>query len=81
MLTVIPMVVPQITTVLGEPAVMHSSDSSLVTASAPAALGEVLSMYATNLGPTVAKIDPGEPFPTSPPSVVISPVEVKVNGN
>ena len=80
LLSVIPMVVPEITTILGEPAVMHSSDSSLVTSSAPAASGELLFMYVTNLGPTVASIDPGERFPTTPPAVVNAPVAVKVNG-
>jgi len=59
---------------------MHSSDSALVTASTPAAAGEVLSLRATGLGPTRPGVDPGKPFPATPPAVVNSPVEVKVNG-
>ena len=67
---VIPMSVPQIVTTASGPAVTHSSDFSLVTASKPAAAGEILSLFATGLGPTVG-VDP---------AVVNSPVEVTVNG-
>ena len=80
LLTVVPMSVPQIVTIFGGPAVMHSSDSSLVTASTPAAAGEVLSLRATGLGPTRPGVDPGQPFPATPPAVVNSPVGVTVNG-
>jgi uncharacterized protein (TIGR03437 family) len=80
LLTVIPMSAPQIVTIFGGPAIFHSSDFSLVTASMPAAAGEVLSMRATGLGPTVPAVDSGTPFPASPPAVVNSPVEVRVNG-
>jgi len=80
LLTVIPMSVPQIETIFGGPAVLHSSDSSLVTASTPAAAGEVLSLRATGLGPTRPGVDPGQPFPATPPAVVNSPVGVTVNG-
>lgn len=75
-----PMSVPQIVVTSAGPAVTHSSDFALVTASKPAAAGETLSLFATGLGPTVPGVDPGKPFPSSPPSVVNSPVEVKVNG-
>jgi uncharacterized protein (TIGR03437 family) len=74
------MSVPQITTIFGAPAIFHSSDSSLVSASTPAEAGEVLSVNATGLDPTVLKIDPGQPFPAAP-AIVNSPVEVRVNGN
>ena len=76
----IPMSAPQIVTTANGPAVTHSSDFSLVTSSKPAAPGEVLSLFATGLGPTVPAVDPGQPFPSSPPATVNSPVEVKVNG-
>ena len=75
-----PMAVPQIVVTSAGPAVTHSSDFALVTASNPAAAGEILSLFATGLGPTRPGVDPGKPFPSSPPAVVNSPVEVKVNG-
>jgi len=79
-LAVIPMFAPQIITTIGVPAVTHFKDSSFVTASTPATAGEVLSLRATGLGPTVPRLDPGQPFPANPPAVVNSPIEVKVNG-
>ncbi len=77
----IPMSVPQILTTASGPAVTHSSDFSPVTSAKPAAAGEVLSLFATGLGPTVPAVDPGQPFPSSPAAAVNSPIEVKVNGN
>jgi uncharacterized protein (TIGR03437 family) len=77
----IPMSAPQIITTGAGPAVSHSSDFSPVTSSKPAAAGEVLSLFATGLGPTVPAVDPGQPFPSSPAATVNSPIEVKVNGN
>jgi uncharacterized protein (TIGR03437 family) len=74
------MFTPQIVVTASGPAITHSSDFSLVTASKPAAAGEVLSMFVTGLGPTKPGVDPGKPFPTSPLVVVNSPVEVTVNG-
>jgi uncharacterized protein (TIGR03437 family) len=79
-LHVIPMSAPQIVNTAGGPAVTHSSDFSLVTASKPAAAGEILSLFVTGLGPTVPGVDPGQPFPATPPAVVNSPVSVTVNG-
>jgi uncharacterized protein (TIGR03437 family) len=79
-LRVIPMAAPQIATTAGGPAVTHSSDFSLVTASKPAAAGEVLSIFATGLGPTNPGVDPGQPFRSSPAAAVNSPVDVTVNG-
>jgi hypothetical protein len=76
----IPMSAPQIMITANGPAVTHSSDFSLVTSSKPAAAGEILSLFATGLGPTVPAVDPGQPFPSSPAATVNSPVEVKVNG-
>jgi uncharacterized protein (TIGR03437 family) len=74
------MSVPQVVTIANGPAITHSSDFSLVTASRPAAVGEILSLFATGLGPTVPGVDPGQPLPSSPLAAVNSPVEVMVNG-
>jgi hypothetical protein len=71
---------PQITLTANGPAIAHSGDFSLVSASKPAAAGEILSLFATGLGPTRPSVDPGLPFPSSPLAVVNSPVEVTVNG-
>ena len=64
----------------GVSVVAHASSNEMVTASNPAAAGEMLTLFATGLGPTVPGVDPGQPFPSSPPAVVNSPVEVVVNG-
>jgi len=79
-LHVIPMTPPQIVTTAGGPAVTHSTDFTLVTASEPAAAGEILSLFATGLGPTNPSVDPGQAFPTTPLAAVNSPVDVTVNG-
>ena len=76
----IPMEVPQIVSAFGFPAVTHSDDSSFVTLGKPAEPGEVLSLLVTGLGPTKPGVNPGQPFPSSPPAVVNSPVDVRVNG-
>ena len=80
LLTLFPMSAPQIVTIPAGPDVTHSSNFTLVTASKPAAAGEVLSLRATGLGPTRPGVDPGKPFPPSPQQVVNSPVEITVNG-
>ena len=77
---VIPMSRPEVMITPNGPAVTHSSDFSLVTAAKPAAAGEILSLFATGLGPTGASLAPGQPFPSSPLAVVNSPVAVTVNG-
>ena len=79
-LYVIPMSRPEIVITANGPAVAHSSDFSLVSASKPAAAGEILSLFATGLGPTRTVLDPGQPFPSSPLAVVNSPIDVTVNG-
>jgi hypothetical protein len=76
-LYVIPMSRPEI---VATAAVTHSNDFSLVTVSKPAAEGEILSLFATGLGPTRTGLDPGQPFPSSPLAVVNSPINVIVNG-
>ena len=80
LLGVIPMSAPQIVATPLGPAVTHSNDFTVVTASKPATAGENLSLFVTGLGPTVPAVNPGQPFPTSPPAVVNSPVVVTVNG-
>jgi uncharacterized protein (TIGR03437 family) len=79
-LHLIPMAVPQIVTTAAGPAVTHSNDFSQVNASKPAAAGEILSLFATGLGPTAPGVDPGQPLPSNPLASVNSPVEVTVNG-
>ena len=78
-LHIIPMTVPQIVTTASGPAIVHSVDFSLVTASKPAAAGEILSLIATGLGP-VRGVVTGQPFPSNPVAAVNSPVHVLVNG-
>ncbi len=78
-LHIIPMTVPQIVTTANGPAITHSSDFSLVSASKPAAQGEILSLFATGLGP-VRGVVTGQPFPSNPAAPVNSPVQVTVNG-
>jgi uncharacterized protein (TIGR03437 family) len=79
-LHLIPMSIPEIVTTVNGPAITHSNDFSLVTAAKPAAAGEILSLFATGLGPTVPGVDPGQPLPSSPLAGINSPVEVTVNG-
>jgi hypothetical protein len=79
-LYLVPLSQPQIGTTPNGAAVVHANDFSLVTASKPAAAAEILSLFATGLGPTRPGVDPGQPFPASPLQAVNSPVEVIVNG-
>lgn len=74
---VIPMELPQVIQTATGPAITHSSDFSLVTPSKPAAPGEILSLFATGLGPTSPET---LPFPSAPLSAVNSPLSVTVNG-
>ena len=76
---IIPMTVPQIVTTANGPAITHSSDFSLVNALKPATAGEILSLFATGLGP-VRGVATGQPFPSNPVAPVNSPVQVIVNG-
>ena len=79
-LYVIPMSRPKIAITPNGPAITHSSDFSLISATEPAVAGEVLSLFATGLGPTRPGLRPGQPFPSDPPAVVNSPLDVTVNG-
>src|SRR5262249_41881429 len=51
-LHLIPISKPEVITIGGAPAITHSGDFTLVTASKPATAGETLALYATGLGPT-----------------------------
>jgi len=75
----IPMEQPQIVVTANGPAVVHSNDFSLVSAMKPAKAGEILSLFATGLGPTKPGVDPGVPFPSGTLAAVNSPVAVLVN--
>ncbi len=79
-LTLIPMSRPAVVVTSAGPAVVHAGDFSQVTTAKPAAQGEILSLFASGLGPTRPGVDPGQPFPASPLQAVNSPVEVTVNG-
>ena len=61
------------------PAIFHS-DLARITTGKPAIAGEVLSLFATGLGPTSPDVDLTQPFPLSPPSTVNAPVTVTVGG-
>lgn len=76
----IPLIRPEVTSTDGRPAVFHASDFSPVSESKPAAPGEVLSIFATGLGPTSPGQELGKPFPGQPLHQANSPIEVLVNG-
>ncbi len=79
-LTLYPAESPAVAGTANGPAVTHSSNFALVSASNPATAGESLSLFASGLGPVKAAVDPGQPFPSSPLAKVNSPVTVTVNG-
>jgi uncharacterized protein (TIGR03437 family) len=62
------------------PAIVHSNDYSPVTPGKPANPGEILTLFASGLGPTRPGVDAGQPFTVAPQQLVIAPVEVLVNG-
>jgi hypothetical protein len=80
-LYLIPLSQPQILSTPNGLAVVHSSDASLVNTAKPARAGEILTLFASGLGPTRPGVDPGQPFTADPLQVVSSPVQVLVNGN
>jgi hypothetical protein len=79
-LYVVPWSRPEIAMTAVGSAIVHSNDFSPVNASNPADPGEILSLFARGLGPTRPGVDPGQPFPSNPPAVVNSPLEVTMNG-
>ncbi|HEY7617977.1 MAG TPA: hypothetical protein VH744_14315 [Terriglobales bacterium] len=76
----IPLSRPEVLTIANGPAVVHHSNNAAVTPAAPAQAGELLTLYATSLGPTVPALNPGELFKVSPLSVLSSPLRITVNG-
>ena len=70
---------PTIVTTSAGPAVVHQ-DGKQVTSANPASAGELLTLYATGLGPTTPVVDPGQPFPQSSAYPANAPVDVLVNG-
>jgi hypothetical protein len=80
LLYVIPQSAPQVLMTPNGAAVTHSKDFTLVTSSKPASSGEVLSLFATGLGPTRPGVEPGKTFPADGSAKVVGPVSVLVNG-
>ncbi len=76
----IPMRTPEVALTATGPAIVHSGDFSLVTAAKPAHAGEVLTLFASGLGPTRPGVDPGQVFTDSPAQLASSPIDVLVNG-
>ena len=76
----IPMRTPEVALTSTGPAIVHSVDFSLVTAANPARAGEVLTLFASGLGPTRPGVDPGQVFTASPAQIASSPIDVLVNG-
>ena len=79
-LCLIPRTRPEVVTNAAGPAIVHSNDYSPVTPAKPAKPGEILTLFASGLGPTRPGVDPGQPFTADPQQSVIAPVEVLVNG-
>jgi hypothetical protein len=71
---------PEVVTTPAGPSVVHANDFTLVTAAKPARAGEILTLFASGLGPTRPGVDPGQPFTADPLQIVNSPVEVLING-
>jgi hypothetical protein len=76
----IPMTTPVVALTATGPAILHASDFSLVTTAKPAHAGEVLTLFASGLGPTRPGVDPGQVFTLSPAQVASSPIDVLVDG-
>ena len=77
---IIPMFWPEVVKTTNGLAVVHSSDFSLVTPAKPARSGEILTLFATGLGPTLPGLEPGAVFTANPLQVANSPIEVIVSG-
>lgn len=70
---------PEVVITANGPAVTHI-DGKLVSVANPAEAGEILTLYATGLGPTTPLVEFGQPFPQGSAYPANSPVEVLVNG-
>ena len=79
LMRLIPASRPEVIQTASGPAVVHG-DSKLVSNANPAQGGEVLTLYATGLGPTTPSVDFGQPFPQGTAYPTNAPIEVLVNG-
>jgi uncharacterized protein (TIGR03437 family) len=79
-LVIYPMTYPEVLTVNGQPAITRADGFTPISSARPAVAGEILSLFASGLGPVRSNIAPDEPFPSSPLAVVNSPVQVTVGG-
>ena len=79
LINLIPSSRPEVVMTPNGPAVFRHSDNALVTQTTPAQAGELLTLFATGLGPTKPARNPGELFAASPLSVLNSPLRVMVN--
>ena len=61
-------------------AVLHASDASLVSSSAPARSGEYLVIYCTGLGPLLTPVRSGDPAPINPLAHTIYFPDVTIAG-
>jgi len=79
LMRLIPASRPEVVPTANGPAVTHG-DGKLVSNANAAQAGEVLTLYATGLGPTTPLVDFGQPFPQGTAYPANAPVEVLVNG-
>lgn len=80
MIQLIPLRTPEVVSTTAGAVIVHASDFSLVTAAKPARAGELLTLFASGLGPTRPGVDPGQVFTASPTQIVSAPIDVLVNG-
>jgi uncharacterized protein (TIGR03437 family) len=78
--SVIPMVRPEIVNDSMGPVIYHAADFSRVTAGNPARAGETLIAMASGLGPTTPAFEPGRAFANDSRNVPNAPVEVAIGG-
>jgi uncharacterized protein (TIGR03437 family) len=72
---------PGVFTLVGiGPAIMHSSNGTLVTAASPARAGEVVVIYCTGLGAVAPVVPTGNAASRTPLSQVVLPITVTVGG-
>jgi uncharacterized protein (TIGR03437 family) len=81
LLNLVPLFRPEVLTAAGGLAIVHGDSFQPVTAANPAKAGEILTLYASDLGPTTPAVNADQPFPqTTTPSTVNAPVDVMING-
>lgn len=79
LIRLLPTVRPDVILTADGAAVTHS-DGSLVSTSNPAGAGEIVTLFASGLGPTTPAVDFGQPFSEDKVYAVNAPVEVAVDG-